>query len=382
MARVLFGCTAGFGHFLPLVPLARAFADAGHDVAFGAAEGSRKRVEAMGLELLPVGLGIEELSERFAPHRRLIEQLPPHERRPSSFRRRFGIVEAPVRLEGFRAAAAAWRPDLVIHESADLAAPIAAASLGLPSAQHSFGRVVPLAAWEAAAEETAALWESVGLEPEPLGGAFRGPYLDIVPPSFQSEPLPDGTRSQLLRPVFPADPDEQPPVWLDRLPDRPTVYVTLGTVFNDLSSFRLLLDTLADVDCNVVATVGRDNDPASLDPLPANATVERYVSQSLILPRAAAAVVHGGSGSTLAALAAGLPLLILPRGADQFENAGQARAIGAGRMLMPDELTGDAVRDAVVALLEDGSYRDAARGVAAEIAAMPSPAEVVALLLS
>lgn len=38
MARVLFGCTAGFGHFLPLVPLARAFADAGHDVAFGAAE--------------------------------------------------------------------------------------------------------------------------------------------------------------------------------------------------------------------------------------------------------------------------------------------------------------------------------------------------------
>lgn len=220
----------------------------------------------------------------------------------------------------------------------------------------------------------------MGLEPEPLCGAFRGLYLDICPPSFQSEPFPEGAGKQPLRPTFPAEPAEQQPPWLDRMPDRPTVYVTLGTAFNDLSIFRLLLDALADVDCNVVATVGRDNDPAALGVPPGNAIVERYVSQSLVLPRAAATVGHGGSGSTLAALAEGLPMLLLPQGADQFENAGQARAIGAARVLMPGELTEDAVRAAVTTLLEDLSYGAAAQALAAEIAAMPDPREVVARL--
>jgi len=379
--RALFSCVSTYGHFLPLVPLARAFADEGHDVAFATAEEFRSDVETLGLQFLPAGLGVAEVEARYEPYRQRLKQIPPHERRPFSFRWRMGAVEAPPKLGELRDVAAAWAPDLVIHESADLAAPVVAASLEVASAHHSFGRLVPRNAWEAAAEETVGLWEQVGLEPEPFCGAFRGPYLDICPPSFQSEPLPDGAHSQLLRPTFPADPMEQPPSWLERLPDRPTVYVTLGTIFNDLSTFRLLLDALADLDCNVVATVGRDNDPAELGPLPANAIVERYVSQSFILPRAAAAVGHGGSGSTLAALAAGLPLLILPHGADQFENAGQALTLGAARMLMLGELNEEAVHEAVVALLEDGSYRAAARGVAAEIASMPSPAEVVPLLL-
>lgn len=380
--RVLFSCVATYGHFLPLVPLARAFADEGHDVAFATAEDFRNDVESLGLELLPAGFGVAELQARYAPYRQRLQQMPPHERRPLAFRWRFGRIEAPSKLGELRDVAAAWVPDLVVHESADLAAPIVAASLELPSAHHSFGRLVPRTAWEAAAEETVGLWEQMGLEPEPLCGAFRGPYLDICPPSFQSEPLPEGARSQILRPTFPAEPAEPPPPWLERLPDRPTVYVTLGTIFNDLAVFRLLLDALADVDCTVVATVGRDNDPASLGVLPDNAIVERYVSQSLILPRAAATVGHGGSGSTLAALAAGLPLLLVPQGADQFENAAQARTLGAARVLMPGELTEEAVHEAVVALLEDPSYGAAARGVAAEIATMPTPAEVVPRLLA
>jgi MGT family glycosyltransferase len=153
-------------------------------------------------------------------------------------------------------------------------------------------------------------------------------------------------------------------------------------MFNELAVFRVLLAALADVDCNVVATVGRNNDPDELGPLPENAFVERYVAQSLLLPRSAATVTHGGSGSTLAALAHGVPMLFVPQGADQFENAVACTEFGAGRVLMPGEVTEEAVREGVVALLEEAAYRERAAVLAAEIAALPAPEELVDVLVA
>ena len=139
-----------------------------------------------------------------------------------------------------------------------------------------------LAAVERGAAETEALWRDAGLEPEPYGGMFRGLYLDICPPSFQTELPPPGTRVEHLRPEFDPDLRARVPDWFEELPDRPLVYVTLGTVHNDLRVFRVLLDGLDGLDCNVIATIGRDNDPAELEPIPPNARVERYIPQSLL----------------------------------------------------------------------------------------------------
>jgi UDP:flavonoid glycosyltransferase YjiC (YdhE family) len=69
-------------------------------------------------------------------------------------------------------------------------------------------------------------------------------------------------------------------------------------------------------------------------------------------------------------------MLAVPHAADQFENAAASTAAGAARVVMPDELSESAVREATRALLEDPSYRNAARDIAAEIAAMPDAAEV------
>jgi MGT family glycosyltransferase len=206
--------------------------------------------------------------------------------------------------------------------------------------------------------------------------------VDICPPSFQTGRVPDGTRVQAVRPLFPAPPRESPPAWLGELSNRATVYVTLGTVLNDLSVFRVLLDSLADVDCNVVATIGRNNDPAALDPIPSNTRVERYVSQRFLLPRCSVVIGHGGSGSILAAFAHALPSLLTPQGADQFENAAQCVALGAGRALLPGEVTPEALRQAVSDLLTDPSYRASAQRVAAEIAAMPDPRDVTATIIA
>jgi UDP:flavonoid glycosyltransferase YjiC (YdhE family) len=368
--RVLFSCTAGEGHFRPLLPLARAFAAAGDDVAF-AAPAESAAIESSGFRHLPAGIGVEEVNARFAPKREKLAAMPPHERRPFVFTWRFAETDAPAKVDDLHAAATSWSPDLMVYESADLSAPIVAATLGVPAVHHAFGRMVPVEAFTRAAESIAPLWRARGLEPPPLCGAFAGAYVDICPPSFQTNRPPVGTHVEWLRPVTAVPPTPTDP---------PTVYVTLGTAFNELELFRVLLEAVAEVDCSVIATIGRNNDPGALGAVPPNVQVERYVPQEEILPRCAATIGHGGSGSTLAALAYGLPMLLVPQGADQFENAKACAELGVARVLMPGEMAVDAVHDALVDLLADPVYRERARTVAAEIADMP-PAEVVASTL-
>lgn len=363
-----------------MLPLARAFAAAGHDVAFATAAVWEAWARAEGFDFLRVGLEPDVADARNAPRRAALQSLPIPDRRPYAFTTRFAIIEAPERVDDVRVAVRSWGAELVVHEAGDLTAPLVATELELPSVHHGFGRMVPLRALAAAAEAMEPLWRAAGLAPTPYAGAFRGAYVDIVPPSLSSDAPPDGVRVERLRPAEPA-PAEGEPEWLASLPGRPTVYVTLGTVFNAVDRFRTLLAALGGLDVNVVATVGAGVDPATLAPLPRNAHVERYVPQEQVLRHVTVVVAHGGSGSMLGALAHGLPMLLLPRGADQFENAEACVEAGAGLALLPDEVSPDAVREAVLTLLEEPSYAAAARAVADEIAAMPSPDELVPVLL-
>ena len=124
-------------------------------------------------------------------------------------------------------------------------------------------------------------------------------------------------------------------------------------------------------------TTGRDVDPASVGPVPARVRVERFVPQAHVFPLCVAVVAHGGSGTTLGALAHGLPLLLVPQGADQFDNAARCERAGAAIVLRPDELTADAVRARSGAFSTSRRTEALRQAVAAEIAAMPTAAEAV-----
>ena len=189
--------------------------------------------------------------------------------------------------------------------------------------------------------------------------------------------------AQPIQPATPGEREDALPRWASRLGARPVVYVTLGTVpiFNRPDGFGPLLAGLADVDADVVVTVGTDTDPAELGPQPANIHVERWLSLAALLPRCDAVVCHAGAGTTLAALSHGLPLVLTPRGADQFPTAAACRAAGAARTLAPDQISPARVREVVVAVLDDAAYRDAARRIQSDIAAMPAPTEAADLLL-
>lgn len=370
--RVLFSCVPSEGHFSPLLPLARALAGRGHEVAFAVSERWRPRATEEGFESFAAGPDAVEVHEAFEPERLRIFELPLEQRRPLQFSGLFGRMHAPAKLPELLDHSRDWGADAIVHDSGDLAAPIAAAALGLASVNHSFGAMIPNAVLDRAAEAVAPLWREHGLEPDPRAGAFRGLFVDLAPESFAWE-RPQGKVTR-MRPVPGAA--GEPPAWLDELGE-PLVYVTLGTVFNSPEVLRVLLDGL-DGPFSALVTTGRSVDPAALGAAPERVRVERFVPQAHVLPRCAAVVSHGGSGTTLGALAYGLPLVLVPQAADQFDNAARAEAAGAAIVLRPGELTAESLRVAVERVLGEQAYADAARRIAAEIEEMGTPEEAAA----
>ena len=159
--------------------------------------------------------------------------------------------------------------------------------------------------------------------------------------------------------------------------------MTLGTnvsTNSDLLVFRSVIDGLSDLEVEVLITIGFDKDPASLGPLASNTYVEQYMPHSLLLPLCSAVISHGGAGTTLSSLAQGVPLLVLPQGADQYLVGDLVRASGAGLCLVPQHVNASTVRQSVRALLDEPSYRANAHRLQHEIAAMPGPAEAVHLI--
>ena len=112
--------------------------------------------------------------------------------------------------------------------------------------------------------------------------------------------------------------------------DESLIYVSFGSEIRSPELFRSTAHALADIPKRVLMTIGRHVDPDALGPLPANVRVERWVDQGEVMPHAAAMVGHGGSGGTLAALAAGVPIAFLPQFVDGPANAARVEALGAG----------------------------------------------------
>ncbi|MFK3983376.1 glycosyltransferase [Micromonospora sp. NPDC050397] len=326
--RVLFASLASVGHTYPLLPLAIAVRDAGHEVHFAAGEEVHAPLAANGLgPFRPADSFYEIYPEDLAPE------------------------------------LARLRPDLVVHGWGVPGAAVAAARAGIPGIWHGFGRLIP---------------EGIGFDlPTRNAEAPDRPHLDICPPSLQDKDFLATADRVLLRPV-PYSPPGEMPEWHGRDTSRPLVYLTLGTAFGTTELLTTALKGLATLDARVVVATGRVR-PEQLGDVPGNVTVRAWVPQAELLPYVDVVVHHGGSGTTLGALAVGAPQLLLPQGADQFANAEAVRAAGAGLRLLPDELSADAVADHVRTLLPRPGrtdHRDAARVIAREIAEMPGPDQV------
>jgi UDP:flavonoid glycosyltransferase YjiC (YdhE family) len=376
-SRILFTCRPLSGHFDPLLPLAAAARAAGHVVAFASGDPVVGRARDAGFGAFLAGPA-ETFRAEWAPRFPGFTTLVGDAQRTFFFTEIFANLELVPRAVDLDGIMSEWRPDLVVHEMAELAAPLVSSAQGIPYVDVGYSSLIPRAVLEAAGAAAAVHWRARGLEPHPLAGLLRHLYVDPCPPSLQSPQIADVAAVQPMRPAAGEAQVAARPVWLDDLPRRPTVYVTLGTIWNmDLDVFRLVIEALHDR-VNLIVTVGRQNDPAMLGPQPRGVVIRSYIPQHEVLPWCHAVVAHGGSGTVLGALAHGLPLLVVPQGADQWSNAEQIVSAGAGRRLLRDELSAVAVRECVMALLSTPSYRQAAAIIKDEIRAMPSAADAIA----
>ena len=380
--RVLFTCVVGPGHFNPMAPLALALRAGGHDVAVATDPGFVPHVQAVGFDAFPAGLDMRVAMAKLYRSVGNWREIAPWDQAPYIWRGVFGGVRIEPMLADLEPLIGAWAPDLLIHDSAELAGAIAAETAGVPHAEHAFGVLRPLALRMAGTEGVAEAWRRRGVPDRGAGGLGGELYLDPCPPGIQDPGIASLAHVQPIRPVgFDDAPDAVLPSWLDGRNRRPLVYVTLGTEFNSRPDvYRTILDGLAAEPWDVVVTIGLRGDPALLGPQPDHVRIERWVPQSRLLPHAAAFVSHGGSGAMLGSIVAGAPMLAVPQGADQFINADRIVASGMGRRLLPAELEPSAVRDAVRALVDDPAYREAARAVQATVAGMPPPEAVVPVL--
>jgi MGT family glycosyltransferase len=235
------------------------------------------------------------------------------------------------------------------------------------------------------AEPLDALRAAHGLAPDPqLARLRRHLVLSPFPPSLREPafPLPPAAHSIRLDAAGGAGDGDPLASWAARRAGAPLVYLTLGTVFNLESGdlFSRALAGLRDLPVDLVVTVGRQLDPEELGPQPANVHLARYIPQSSLLPRCDLVVSHGGSGSVLGALAHGLPMVLLPIGADQPRNAARCAELGIARVLDAVAATPEHVAEAVSAALADPGARRAAERMRDELAALPGPAHAVHLL--
>jgi UDP:flavonoid glycosyltransferase YjiC (YdhE family) len=308
-------------------------------------------------------------------------------REERDLRERFVLGAGRDRAAGLAEVFADWKPDLLVCDETDFGAMIAAEAAGLP-----FAPVVVIGAGgflrpEVLAEPLDTVRAEHGLAPDPERIAWRRHgVLCPFPAALRdpSDPLPEDTcyyRSQVRR-------TDSPPPWRVQRPDASCIYLTLGTVFNTESGDLLARMTaaLAELDAELVVTTGPAVDPEELGPQPDFVHVERFLPLDEVLPHCGMVVCHAGSGTVLAALAHGLPLLLVPLGADQPQMARRCVELGCGVSL--DAMAAAASCAAAARrILEEagpsdaGSPRARAAALRAEIEALPDPDRAVDFLV-
>ncbi|HEY7200916.1 MAG TPA: nucleotide disphospho-sugar-binding domain-containing protein [Candidatus Dormibacteraeota bacterium] len=352
--RLAFCTSAGYGHFLPVVPLAWAARSAGHDVLVVTAAAAVRASVAAGLPTVNVRPRAGE------PGRGAMASgtLP---------RAQYAMPDRPMAVR-MVAALEAWRPDLVVTEHNDFLAPVAAAALSIPVVVHGLG-VLPV---------------PPTLPPTPpfVASAFDDLFngsaapcvagrIDTCPPSLREEPQP---RVWPMRHV-PYNGGCVLPDWLRDPRSMPRVCLTLGTVvpaLAELSHVRALTESVRGLDAEVILVLG-DTDPAQLGDVAANVRLTGWLPLSELLPACDVIVHHGGAGTIMSAVVAGVPQCVLP-----FRDGAIVQRRGIGVALDAEAgLSAEGIRRAIELLLREPAYGAAAAEVRREVAAMPAPAEVL-----
>ena len=368
--RILITTSPGLGHILPTISFAHAARAAGHDVLY-ATGGYVDAVANAGLQVVDASPGTnymeifqaagKDIGPQMAAARDDLRQTV------AIAMRMFARVSEPT-LETVVRVAEQWQPDVVLHTPLQAAGPLAAGKLGVPlvSIELGMARSRGFDGMEKITyEELHSHYERHGLTESPTPAV----QLSVTPPSVRG--AADGVWPMRY---VPYNGGSVLPEWLLERPDRRRVLITLGTVVPHygLGAVEPVVAAASKVDAEFVLALG-DVDLTSLGELPGNVRAVGYLPLGALLASCDAAIHHGGAGTTMTTVDAGIPQIVVPQAADQFLNADTVQANGLGARAE--------VSDVDVALIErllgDADWQANARRIRTELHAMPSPVDVV-----
>lgn len=366
-------------HTWDMVPLAWALRSAGHEVRIATLPEAAAGVQETGLTALPVGPALDA-SLMWSPEEAA-------EYSGLALWARKVAQAAGLLAHGVLELLDVFRPDLVIYEDIELAGSLVAQFLGVPAVHVNAGPLQPPRRIAALTRAAAGLRRRFGMDE-----AVAPPALvtTCYPPSLQAVSGPLQSRYQPMRYISYAGPSAVPD-WLLEPAAGPRICVAFGN--NDLLEVRVLRARIARALCELGLEVILPSRPDYIPPLqperpeehiPDQVRVVGWVPLPLLLATCDLVVHHGGPGTALTALSLGVPQLtaiIKSHGsADEHEvTARLVTACGAG-LPVPRGRREDAIATTAQQLLNDPAYRQTAATIGAEIAAMPSPAEVASML--
>lgn len=401
--RVLFTVSSWPTHYASMVPLGWALMAAGHKVRVLCAPSQVTPVGRAGLLPVPVLDGIdvrtrlrlqywEEAAAGLWPY----PWLPLHPLTGERLHRlddfdvaAFGAERSPLYAardaHSFDAAveyARAWRPDLILHDPASPEGLLVSRLEDIPSALCLWG---PVSTHEPEHMRVMPADHSGSFTRYGLGTLSMDMITRVVDPCPPSLKVPVPAERLPVR-FVPYNGTAPVPTWTLADPDRPRVCVSWSTALTTTSGpdsylLPVLVEALARDDYELVVTA-TSADVAAIGPVPPSVRVVENVPLSTFVSGCAAVVHHGGSGTTLTAMWAGVPQLAVTFAAEQAVTGRRIAAAGAGLHLSGHEAQPEALRTAVKDLVLSGGYRMAARRLREEIAARPTPAELVGRLES
>ena len=402
------------GHFHPIVPVIRTLQKCGHTVALATSQLYQDRADREGIPFYPLGPHYAE--ERLAEFYPWVDHLPNEYLRVSYDFVRIFMASIPHRMLELARIVAAFQPTVVVTGSIAFAAqlfcerqtPQLPWAVLCPMTHYlSPGLTAPPAGYKRPAQDNLfeQLWcrsivfgahmlmapwrwtlnryrSQLGLptHANPLSLQMIAPYVMIHLSSREFDYNRDDLPPQVHHvgaSVWNQPSDYALPPWLSELPDnKPLVYATLGTVFNKRATvLRKIMQALGELDVYGLVATGPGCDPQQFDPLPPNIRVEPYIPQSLLADRPSVVVTHGGIGTVMGALSQGIPLVCLPQGADQPDNAQRCVEAGAGLRINAWRLTVPRLKMALSTVLTQGAFRHQAQQLQRSLLAHNGPEE-------
>jgi len=361
--RILFTANPSVGHILPMMPIADAARAAGHETALVTSGELASLVAPM--RVLPAGppqeITIEETVARTGSH--------PAQPGPGAVEL-FAGVRVDLSFDEALRQAKAFDPELIVCEQMDFVGPLVAACLGVPWAAHAISGGLPEPLWAALQARLARQYES-----RSLGATPRIALIDPYPDALRSPTEQPAEDRITIRPVVNEHGPARTAVPISD-DERPCALVTVGTTVDDSAALSTLASSVAAAGFTAIVTAEAEYLSADID-RPRVRPVG-FVPLAKLLPQVDLVVTAGGTGTVLAALSHGLPMVVRPFIADQPWNAARLADMGAGIVIDDVTEAGAAARR----IIENPKYQEAANGVATELASMNSPDSVLRQLIS